>query len=74
MKTNLLSVNADSKTKKGIDAGYLTGIMYLTPAGQAGLKNLCSSASKGCKELKLKMLESKGLSSYLKTEELSLRF
>jgi hypothetical protein len=50
MKTNLLSVNADSKTKKGIDAGYLTGIMYLTPAGQAGLKNICPSASKGCKE------------------------
>lgn len=49
MKTNLLSVNADSKTKKGIDSGYLTGILYLIPAGQHGLKNLCPWASDGCK-------------------------
>jgi hypothetical protein len=48
MKTNLLSINADSKTSKGNKIGYLTGILYLVPAGQAGLKNLCPKASKGC--------------------------
>jgi len=48
MKTNLLSINADAKTSKG-NTGYLTGILYLTPAGQAGLKNLCPRASDGCK-------------------------
>lgn len=49
MKTNLLSVNSDSKTKKGNKSGYLTGILYLIPAGQHGLKNLCPWASEGCK-------------------------
>jgi len=48
MKTNLLSVNADAKTSKG-NTGFLTGILYLVPAGQAGLKNLCPKASEGCK-------------------------
>ena len=70
MRTNLLSVNADSKTTKGIDAGYLTGIMYLTPAGQAGLKNLCPSASKGCKE---SCLYSAGRGRFSKVENARIR-
>lgn len=50
MKTNLLSINSDAKTRKGTKQGFLTGILYLVPAGQAGLKNLCPKASKGCIE------------------------
>ena len=43
----LLSINSDSKTIKGLKKGYLTGIMYLSPSKISG-KNFCSSASKGC--------------------------
>ena len=46
---NILSINADSKTVKGVNKGYLTGILYLAPATLSG-KNLCKFASKGCKE------------------------
>ena len=51
----LLSVNADAKTSKGIGAGYLTGILYMSPsdiaAERTGLRipNLCPSASAGCR-------------------------
>ena len=45
---NILSINADSKTKKGIKKGYLTGILYLAPHNLSGI-NLCPMASKGCK-------------------------
>ena len=40
---NLLSVNADYKTSKGLKKGYLTGILYMMPD-----KRTCPSASKGC--------------------------
>ena len=43
----LLSINADTKTKKGLKKGYLTGIMYLAPHKISG-RNMCSYASKGC--------------------------
>lgn len=45
--TKLLSINADSKTKKGNKQGYLTGIIYLSPGSLSG-KNLCPFASAGC--------------------------
>ena len=43
----LLSINSDYKTSKGTKKGYLTGILYLSPANESG-KNFCSSASAGC--------------------------
>jgi len=49
MKLNLLSVGADAKTVKGEKFGYLTGILYLAPANEAGMGNLCPNASEGCK-------------------------
>jgi hypothetical protein len=33
---------------KGEAAGYSTGILYLAPAREAGLGNMCPMASKGC--------------------------
>ena len=52
MKTNktikLVSVNADAKTSKGAGKGWLTGIVYLAPAGEAGFGNMCPHASPGC--------------------------
>mgnify|MGYP003624898685 FL=1 len=38
--TTLLSVAADAKTIKGEELGFLTGILYLTPAGGSGV-NVC---------------------------------
>jgi hypothetical protein len=44
----LLSINADAKTIKGVKTGYLTGIMYLAPASISGV-NLCPGSSAGCR-------------------------
>jgi hypothetical protein len=50
VNTQLLSVNADAKTRKGSNSGYLTGILYLAPANEASSKiNVCPYASEGCK-------------------------
>ena len=44
----LLSINADPKTVKGLDQGYMTAIMYLAPYKAAGI-NVCSMAElAGC--------------------------
>ena len=43
----MLSINSDYKTSKGTKKGYLTGILYLSPAKESG-KNFCASASAGC--------------------------
>ena len=45
----LLTVNADSKTIKGLKRGFLTGVQYLMPADGSGIVNLCPFASPGCK-------------------------
>lgn len=45
----LLTVNADSKTVKGLKKGFLTGVQYLMPADGSGIANLCPFASPGCK-------------------------
>ena len=51
MKYNqLLSINADTKTIKGLKEGFLTGIMYLAPEKMSG-KNVCPNASDGCKKV-----------------------
>jgi hypothetical protein len=39
----------NAKTTKGEDLGYRTGILYLAPASEAGIGNLCPMASKGCR-------------------------
>lgn len=45
----ILSVNADSKTIKGVKQGYLTGILYLAPHTLAGGANVCPNAENaGC--------------------------
>lgn len=48
-KYNLLSVNQDTKTIKGVEKGILTGILYLAPSMESGFQT-CPNASKGCKE------------------------
>ena len=48
MSYNLLTVSGDSKTVKGEQHGYLTGILYLSPASLSG-KNLCPHSSPGCR-------------------------
>lgn len=44
---NLLSVNADAKTVKGVKMGFLTGVMYLAPFNLSGYQ-VCPKASEGC--------------------------
>jgi len=45
----LLSIESDAKTVKGSKYGWLTGIMYLAPANEAGPINLCPMASAECR-------------------------
>jgi hypothetical protein len=45
----LLSISSDAKTIKGETKGYLTGILYLAPAFESGVINVCPYASAGCK-------------------------
>ncbi len=47
-RRNVLSVQADAKTRKGHSKGYLTGIMYLAPASLSGV-NVCPKSSAGCR-------------------------
>ena len=48
-KFNLLSVNQDAKTIKGLGQGFLTGILYLAPANESGFQ-VCPKSSAGCRE------------------------
>lgn len=45
----LLSISGDAKTVKGEAHGYQTAIMYLAPANESGVANLCPSSSPGCR-------------------------
>jgi len=47
-RMKLLTV-ANAKTSKGESLGYLTGILYLAPANESGVRNVCPYASAGCK-------------------------
>jgi hypothetical protein len=50
MKTKLLSINSDAKTRKGAKFGFRTGILYLTPGRSGADKiDLCPSASIECR-------------------------
>jgi hypothetical protein len=45
-----LSVSKDAKTVKGEKRGYLTGILYLSPANEAGPEvNLCPKSTAECR-------------------------
>jgi hypothetical protein len=46
---NLLSINADAKTRKGANFGVMTGILYLAPSNESQVMNTCPKASKGCR-------------------------
>jgi hypothetical protein len=46
---NLLTLE-NAKTIKGEKLGYLTGILYLAPANEAGRGNVCAASTKGCRE------------------------
>jgi hypothetical protein len=46
---NYLSVGSDAKTVKGEKNGYLTGILYLSPAQEASPRNLCPFSTAGCR-------------------------
>jgi hypothetical protein len=51
MKYSLLSIEADAKTSKGTEFGYLTGILYLAPAKEAdGIHDLCPMATDECRK------------------------
>lgn len=45
----LLSINSDAKTKKGVNYGVLTGVLYLAPADTLAGRNTCPHASAGCR-------------------------
>lgn len=45
----LLSVDADPETTRGRCRNVLTGILYLAPAEEAGIGNVCPKASPGCR-------------------------
>ena len=45
---NVLGIQADAKTSKGMGKGYLTGILYFAPASLSGL-NVCPKSSAGCR-------------------------
>lgn len=44
----LLSIESDAKTIKGSAVGYLTGILYLAPARESGVMDVCTSRTEGC--------------------------
>ena len=46
----LLSVRHDSKTPRGEKLGYLTGIVYLSPAKEGVRKDICPWSTPGCRK------------------------
>lgn len=48
-RKKLLTIE-NAKTTKGESLGYLTGILYMAPADESGVMNMCPNASKGCRE------------------------
>jgi hypothetical protein len=55
MNYKYLSVSADSKTRKGEKFGYLTAILYLSPAQVAGGRNMCPFSTAGCRRVCLNL-------------------
>jgi hypothetical protein len=48
-KRNVLSIDSDAKTSKGVAKGYITGILYLSPSNLFTDVNLCPFASEACR-------------------------
>lgn len=48
-RASLLGVDTNYKTRKGVKLGYMTGILYLAPAKESKVINVCAYASEGCK-------------------------
>lgn len=46
--TKLLTVD-NPKTSKSVPLGYLTGILYLAPAQESGVMNVCPFSTEGCR-------------------------
>ena len=46
--TELLTIENDTKTVRGVEFGVLTGVQYMQPHTQSGIANLCAYASKAC--------------------------
>ena len=46
--TKYVSYNTDSKTRKGLYKGFITGIQYFAPSDTSGVTNVCADASDGC--------------------------
>jgi hypothetical protein len=66
---NLLSVNADAKTSKGTSFGFLTGILYMSPANQSGYE-VCFWRSQGCT---MACLDSAGRGAFKNVREARFR-
>lgn len=49
--SSLLTIENDAKTVKGSKRGWLTGILYLAPASESGVMNVCTSSTAGCRAL-----------------------
>jgi len=45
---DLLTIENDTKTIKGVELGVLTAVQYLKPHTQSGIANLCAYASDAC--------------------------
>lgn len=45
----LLNVDKNAKTVKGRERGVVTGILYLAPANESGVANVCPHSSPGCR-------------------------
>ncbi len=50
MTYKLFSVESDAKTVKGNKRGYLTAVLYLAPAGEAGGRTMCPYSSPECED------------------------
>ena len=62
-RNNLLTINQDPKTIKGTKKGYITAIIYMSPAELSG-KNLCSFSTAGCREVCLN-ISGRGVFNYI---------
>jgi hypothetical protein len=45
----ILGIDTNSKTVKGVEKGFSTGIIYLAPSDASGVTNTCKNASRGCR-------------------------
>tara|TARA_R100000781_G_scaffold90102_2_gene55609 strand:- start:780 stop:1616 length:837 start_codon:yes stop_codon:yes gene_type:complete len=68
-RNNLLTINQDPKTSKGTSKGYITAIIYMSPASLSG-KNVCSFSTAGCRAVCLNMA-GRGQFNYIQQSRLN---